>query len=162
MEANVLGTTHVFFSAIEHNVKRVVYASSSSVFGDTKALPKIEGDEGERLSPYALSKWMNEELADTFARCYDRTSFVGLRYFNVYGPRQSPSGPYAAVIPLFFQAAMNNDTLKIHGDGGQSRDFTYIEDVVEANLLAALAEFEGQKHGRQYRCRGQHAYQRTS
>ena len=119
-------------------VERVVYASSSSVYGDSPELPKAEGREGKPLSPYALSKCMNEELAETFASCFGMR-FVGLRYFNVYGPRQRPDGPYAAVIPRFFAAALEGSSPRIHGDGEQSRDFTFVADAVDANLHAAVA-----------------------
>ena len=107
----------------------MVYASSSSVYGDSATLPKREGEEGRPLSPYALSKVMNEELADVFARCFGM-EFVGLRYFNVYGPRQDPDGPYAAVIPRFFKACLAGEAPVIYGDGEQSRDFTFVSDAV--------------------------------
>jgi nucleoside-diphosphate-sugar epimerase len=135
---NVGGTANVFSAAREAGVGRLVYASSSSVYGDSDRLPKREGEEGHPLSPYALSKKMNEELADIFSRCY-AMELIGLRYFNVYGPRQDPDGPYAAVIPRFFAAYLSGEPPVIYGDGGQSRDFTYVADAVFANLLAALA-----------------------
>jgi nucleoside-diphosphate-sugar epimerase len=135
---NVTGTAHLFAAAREAGVARVVYASSSSVYGDSPALPKKEGAEGRPLSPYALSKKMNEELAGVFASCYGM-ELIGLRYFNVYGPRQDPEGPYAAVVPRFFQACLTGKAPVLHGDGGQSRDFTYVSDAVAANLLAAGA-----------------------
>jgi len=139
---NVTGTANVFTAARDQGIKRVVYASSSSVYGDTEALPKREGEEGNPLSPYAVSKVMNEELAQVYALCY-QMQFVGLRYFNVYGPRQDPNGPYAAVIPRFFAACAAGESPIIYGDGQQSRDFTYISDVVRANLLAAAGSTEG-------------------
>jgi nucleoside-diphosphate-sugar epimerase len=139
---NVTGTANVFTAARDQGIKRVVYASSSSVYGDTEALPKREGEEGNPLSPYAVSKVMNEELAQVYALCY-QMQFVGLRYFNVYGPRQDPNGPYAAVIPRFFAACAAGESPIIYGDGQQSRDFTYISDVVRANLLAATGSTEG-------------------
>ncbi len=135
---NVSGTANVFAAARDAAVRRVVYASSSSVYGDSVRLPKREGEEGEVLSPYALSKAMNEELASNFARCYGM-ELIGLRYFNVYGPRQDPDGPYAAVIPRFFKAYLAGEAPVIYGDGAQSRDFTYVADAVEANLRAAQA-----------------------
>jgi len=135
---NVGGTANVFAGARDAGVRRVVYASSSSVYGDSTRLPKKEGEEGTPLSPYALSKVMNEELAANFARCYG-LELVGLRYFNVFGPRQDPDGPYAAVIPRFFKAYLSGDAPVIYGDGSQSRDFTYVADAVEANLRAAAA-----------------------
>jgi nucleoside-diphosphate-sugar epimerase len=135
---NVGGTTNVFAAARDAGVARVVYASSSSVYGDSQTLPKREGEEGRPLSPYALSKVMNEELAAIFARCFS-LQLVGLRYFNVYGPRQDPDGPYAAVLPRFFKAYLRGEAPVIYGDGEQSRDFTYVGDAVQANLLAAGA-----------------------
>ncbi len=135
---NVSGTANVFAAARDAGVKRVVYASSSSVYGDSKRLPKREGEEGKPLSPYALSKVMNEELADVFARV-DGMELVGLRYFNVYGPRQDPDGPYAAVIPRFFKACLSGEAPVIYGDGEQSRDFTYVADAVAANVCGAEA-----------------------
>ena len=135
---NVAGTANVFAAARRAGVRRVVYASSSSVYGDSEALPRREGEEGRPLSPYALSKEMDELLAEIFARCLS-LELVGLRYFNVYGPRQDPSGPYAAVIPRFFAAWAGGSAPVIHGDGSQSRDFTFVSDAVAANLLAATA-----------------------
>lgn len=135
---NVAGTANVFSAARDARARRVVYASSSSVYGDSEALPKREGEEGAPLSPYALSKVMNEELARTFGRCYGM-EMVGLRYFNVYGSRQDPDGPYAAVLPRFFKAFFEGEAAVIYGDGRQSRDFTYVQDAVRANLLAAGA-----------------------
>jgi nucleoside-diphosphate-sugar epimerase len=119
-------------------VPAVVYASASSVYGDSATLPKREGEEGRPLSPYAFSKVAGEQLADVFGRCYDM-KILGLRYFNVYGPRQDPNGPYAAVVPRFFAAVRRREPPVIYGDGEQSRDFTYVSDVVRANLLAAGA-----------------------
>ena len=138
IDVNVCGTATVFAVCREANVCRVVYASSSSVYGDSETLPKREGEEGRPLSPYALSKVMNEQLADVFGRCFGM-QFIGLRYFNVFGPRQSPEGPYAAVVPRFFAAVRADQSPIVFGDGLQSRDFTYVKDVVEANLLAAGA-----------------------
>jgi nucleoside-diphosphate-sugar epimerase len=138
IDVNVGGAANVFTAAKEAGVRRIVYASSSSVYGDSSRLPKREGEEGKPLSPYALSKVMNEELAETFSRCF-AMELIGLRYFNVYGPRQSPEGPYAAVIPRFFAAYLSGQPPVIYGDGRQSRDFTYVADAVAANLLAAVA-----------------------
>ncbi len=135
---NVTGTANLFAAARDAGVRRVVYASSSSVYGDSAELPKREGTEGLPLSPYAATKVMNEELADVYGRCFD-IGFVGLRYFNIYGPRQRPDGPYAAVIPRFFDAYAQRRAPVIFGDGGQSRDFTFVGDAVRANLLAAGA-----------------------
>lgn len=138
VNVNVTGTTHLFAAARESGVRRVVFASSSAVYGDSQELPKKEGVEGKPLSPYALSKQMNEQLADVFHRCYG-LDFVGLRYFNVYGPRQRADGPYAAVVPRFLAAYREGRPPVIYGDGEQSRDFTYVADAVQANLLAAGA-----------------------
>jgi nucleoside-diphosphate-sugar epimerase len=138
---NVTGTANLFAAAREAGVQRIVYASSSSVYGDSERLPKREGEEGEPLSPYAFSKRAGEELARVWARTYSQELF-GLRYFNVYGPRQDPDGPYAAVIPRFFRAALRGEPLAIFGDGEQSRDFTFVSDAVAANLLAAGAPAE--------------------
>jgi len=135
---NVGGTANIFTAARDAGVGRLVYASSSSVYGDSRELPKREGEEGEVLSPYAASKAMDEDLARVFGRAFGLEA-VGLRYFNVYGPRQDPAGPYAAVIPRFFAAALAGEAMVIHGDGEQSRDFTYVADAVAANLLAAAA-----------------------
>ena len=135
---NAAGTANVFAAARDEEVAAVVYASSSSVYGDSRTLPKREGEEGRPLSPYALSKSVNEGLAECFARVFSM-KVVGLRYFNVYGPRQSPDGPYAAVIPRFLQAIEKKSPLTIFGDGEQKRDFTFVADAVAANLLAAGA-----------------------
>lgn len=137
-EINLHGTILLFSAARDAEVERTVWASSSSVYGDSEALPKREGAEGRPLSPYAASKRLAEEVAETFVRCYGQ-SIIGLRYFNVYGPRQSQKGPYAAVVPRFFRALLASERLGVHGDGRQSRDFTFVADVVRANLLAALA-----------------------
>jgi UDP-N-acetylglucosamine 4-epimerase len=138
---NVGGTANVLTAAREAGARRVIYASSSSVYGDADAVVKEEGEEGAPLSPYAASKVMAEELATVFARCYGQ-ELIGLRYFNVYGPRQSPDGPYAAVVPRFFRACLADEAAVIYGDGRQSRDFTFVEDAVSANLLAAGAPLE--------------------
>ena len=142
LSVNVQGTANIFTAARDLGVGRVVYASSSSVYGDSEESPKRVGREGRPLSPYALSKRMNEELADVYHRCFG-LELVGLRYFNVYGPRQSPNGPYAAAIPRFFKAYLAGEVPTIHGDGEQSRDFTYVADVVRANLAAATADVAG-------------------
>ncbi len=138
---NVGGTANVFAAAWRCGVERVVYASSSSVYGDDQRMPRREGQEGRPLSPYAASKQMDEALAETFARCF-ALSLVGLRYFNVYGPRQDRSGPYAAVIPRFSAASLAGHPPVIYADGEQSRDFTYVSDVVRASLLAAGRRWE--------------------
>jgi len=138
-EVNIGGTLNVFTAAKEKKVKRVVYAASSSTYGDHPALPKVENEIGKPLSPYAVTKYVNELYADVFARLYN-VGFIGLRYFNVFGPRQNPKGPYAAVIPLFTESFLNGHAPVINGDGNHSRDFTYVSNVVQANLLALFTE----------------------
>jgi len=135
---NVGGTANVFAAARDSRVRRVVYASSSSVYGDSQALPKREGEEGRALSPYALSKVMNEQLASIFTSAYGM-ELIGLRYFNVFGPRQDADGPYALVIPRFFKAYLKAEAPVIYGDGEQSRDFTFVADAVSSNLNAVAA-----------------------
>lgn len=138
LSVNVGGTVNVFSAAREAGVRRVVYASSTSVFGDSAAPVKREGEEGRVMSVYALSKRMNEELGEVYFRLLGLET-VGVRYFNIYGPRQSKEGAYAAVIPCFFDACARSDRPVIFGDGLQSRDFVYVADAVRANLLAAAA-----------------------
>ncbi len=138
ISVNVSGTANVFAAGRDAKVRRIVYASSSSVYGDSETLPKREGEEGQPLSPYAVSKLMDEQLAEIFTQAYS-LELIGLRYFNVYGPRQDPNGPYAAVVPRFFQASAEGQDPQIYGDGEQVRDFTFIKDVISANLLAAGA-----------------------
>lgn len=140
--ANVTGTLNIFIAAYEKKVKRVVYASSSSVYGDEPSLPKVEHRIGQPLSPYAATKLMDEIYAGVFARVYG-LEVIGLRYFNVFGPRQDPEGPYAAVIPKWISAMLNSEPVTIYGDGETSRDFCYITNVVQANLLAATTENKG-------------------
>jgi len=138
---NIMGTLNMMEAARQHGVKKFVYASSSSVYGDHPVLPKKEGQEGNLLSPYALTKRVDEEFAKLYTRLYGLDTY-GLRYFNVFGKRQDPDGAYAAVIPKFIKMLMNGETPTINGDGMQSRDFTYIENVIEANLKACLAPHE--------------------
>lgn len=137
--ANIDGFVNMLVAARDAGVKRVVYAASSSTYGDHEALPKVEDTIGRPLSPYAVTKYVNELYADVFARAYGLHS-IGLRYFNVFGPRQDPQGAYAAVIPRWYQALLKGETCAINGDGSTSRDFCYIDNVVQANLLAATAE----------------------
>ena len=137
--SNVTGFLNVLLAARDNGVKRLVYASSSSVYGDHPQLPKVEHQIGRCLSPYALTKRANELYAEVFARCYGLET-VGLRYFNVFGPRQDPNGPYAAVIPKWIAALMQNQPIRIHGDGETSRDFCYVANVVQANFLAAAVQ----------------------
>lgn len=135
-DVNVHGTLHVLQAAREaKTVRRVVYASSSSVYGDSEALPKTEDLTPSPVSPYAVSKLAAEYYCKVFTGLYGLET-VSLRYFNVFGPRQSPKSQYAAVVPLFMRAALSGDPLEVHGDGEQSRDFTYIDNVVQANRLA--------------------------
>jgi UDP-N-acetylglucosamine/UDP-N-acetyl-alpha-D-glucosaminouronate 4-epimerase len=137
-EHNVTGTLHVFEAARRAGVRRVVYASSSSVYGDRPELPKREDQPPAPISPYAVSKAAGEQYAAVWTRLYG-VETVGLRYFNVFGPRQDPASEYAAVIPRFILWALRGAPLQVHGDGRQSRDFTFIDNVVDANLLAARA-----------------------
>ena len=135
---NVTGTLQVFEAARRAGVPRVVYASSSSVYGDRPELPKREDQPPAPISPYAVSKAAGEQYGQVWHRLYG-VETVGLRYFNVFGPRQDPASEYAAVIPKFILWGLRNEALEVHGDGRQSRDFTYIDNVVDANLLAACA-----------------------
>nr|WP_229422077.1 SDR family oxidoreductase [Massilia aquatica] len=138
-DTNVTGFLNMLVAARDAKVKRFVYAASSSTYGDHPALPKVEDEIGSPLSPYAITKYVNELYAEVFGRCYG-TQTIGLRYFNVFGPRQDPDGAYAAVIPQWIAALIKNKPLFINGDGETSRDFCYIDNVVQANLLAALAD----------------------
>ena len=140
-ENNIMGMLNMLEAARQNKVKRFVYASSSSVYGDEPNLPKEEGREGNLLSPYALTKWCSEEWAKQYTKHYGLET-IGLRYFNVFGKRQDPNGAYAAVIPKFIKMLLNGERPTINGDGRQSRDFTYIENVIEANLKACIAEEE--------------------
>lgn len=141
-DVNVSGFLNMLVAAKEEkSVKRFVYAASSSTYGDHKALPKVEDRIGKPLSPYAVTKYMNEVYADVFNKVYGLQT-IGLRYFNVFGPKQSPDNPYAAVIPLFLKAAFTNHSPNINDTGGQTRDFTFVENVVQANIKALLAENE--------------------
>ena len=126
-------------------LKRMVYAASSSSFGDSEALPKVEGNEGKPLSPYAVTKWVNELYGDVFSRVYGLHT-IGLRYFNIFGPKQNPNNPYAAVIPLFMKAAMEGTSPKINGDGTNSRDFTFVQNALQANIKAMLDTESLTKH----------------
>lgn len=134
-EVNVTGTLNIFTAAKEKGIRRVVYAASSSTYGDHPGLPKVEDVIGQPLSPYAVTKYVNELYAGVYARVYG-LQLIGLRYFNVFGPRQNPKGPYAAVVPIFIQAVLNNEPPLINGDGEHSRDFTFVANAVQANLRA--------------------------
>lgn len=134
-DVNISGFLNMLVAARDAKVKRFVYAASSSTYGDSASLPKVEDVIGRPLSPYAITKYVNELYADVFARTYGMEA-IGLRYFNVFGPRQDPNGAYAAVIPLFIKKLMARESPVINGDGEYSRDFTYIDNVVQMNLLA--------------------------
>ena len=138
-EVNVSGTLNLLQAARNANVKRIVYASSSSIYGNSEELPKNEDMKPNPLSPYAVSKLAAENYCRSFSRMYNLKT-ICLRYFNVFGPRQDPNSQYSAVIPIFIQAIMNDKKPVIYGDGEQTRDFTYVENVVEANILAATSE----------------------
>ena len=133
---NISGFLNILWAAKASNIKRVVYAASSSTYGDSKKLPKVEDEIGLPLSPYAVTKYVNELYAGVFSSLYD-LELIGLRYFNVFGRKQDPNGAYAAAIPKFIKAFVNYESPIIHGDGSQSRDFTYIDNVIQANVLAA-------------------------
>lgn len=140
-EINIRGTLNMMEAARQSGVKKFVYASSSSVYGDHPVLPKVEGQEGNLLSPYALTKRVDEEYGKLYKKLYGLDTY-GMRYFNVFGRRQDPDGAYAAVIPKFIKLLLHDEVPTINGDGKQSRDFTYIDNVIEANLKACLAPSE--------------------
>lgn len=137
-ETNISGFLNMLIASRDAKVKRFVYAASSSTYGDHPGLPKVEDKIGKPLSPYAVTKYVNELYADVFGRCYGLES-IGLRYFNVFGPRQDPDGAYAAVIPKWFSGILRREPVYIYGDGETSRDFCYVQNVVQANILAACA-----------------------
>lgn len=136
---NITGFLNMLVAARDEKVKRIVYAASSSTYGDSTELPKVEEKHGKPLSPYAVTKYVNELYADVFARLYNM-ELIGLRYFNVFGQRQDPHGAYAAVIPKFVSQFLNHKSPVVNGDGNYSRDFTYIDNVVQMNILSALSE----------------------
>ena len=135
-EININGFLNILWAAKNNNINRLVYAASSSTYGDSKDLPKVEDKIGLPLSPYAVTKYVNELYASVFSNLYG-LELIGLRYFNVFGRKQDPDGAYAAAIPKFIKAFINHESPTIHGDGSQSRDFTYIDNVIQANILAA-------------------------
>ena len=141
-DVNVSGFLNMLVAVKDSGVKRMVYAASSSTYGDSKGLPKVEEVIGKPLSPYAITKYVNELYADVFAKTYG-IEMIGLRYFNVFGPKQDPNGAYAAVIPKFINLVLNNESPVINGDGSISRDFTYIENVVQINIKAMMSPSEG-------------------
>jgi UDP-N-acetylglucosamine 4-epimerase len=136
---NIGGFVNMLLAAKDQQVKRFVYAASSSTYGDSKSLPKVEDKIGKPLSPYAVTKYANELYADVFGKTYGM-EIIGLRYFNIFGPKQDPNGAYAAVIPLFIDAVLKGKPPRMNGDGGQTRDFTFVENCVEANIRAALTD----------------------
>jgi UDP-N-acetylglucosamine/UDP-N-acetylgalactosamine 4-epimerase len=138
-EVNITGTLNIFTAAKEKGIKRIIYAASSSTYGDHPGLPKQEDNIGKPLSPYAVTKYVNELYAKVYADLYDM-EFIGLRYFNIFGPRQNPKGPYAAVIPLFAEALLKRIAPTINGDGTHSRDFTYVSNAVQANILSLFTD----------------------
>lgn len=138
-DVNITGFLNMLVAARDAKVIRFIYAASSSTYGDHPALPKVEEHIGNPLSPYAVTKYVNELYAGVFSKNYDFHS-IGLRYFNVFGPRQNPKGPYAAVIPLFIEHALKNETPIINGDGETSRDFTFVENAVQANIRSLFCE----------------------
>jgi UDP-N-acetylglucosamine 4-epimerase len=139
---NVSGFVNMLVASRDAKVKRFVYAASSSTYGDEPTLPKVEDNIGRPLSPYAVTKYVNELYADVFARCYGFES-IGLRYFNIFGPRQDPEGAYAAVIPKWISSMISHQPVSINGDGENTRDFCYVDNVVQANILAATTENPG-------------------
>ena len=147
-DSNVNGFLNMLLAARDAGAKRFVFASSSAVYGDHPALPKVESEIGRAMSPYGLSKRINELYADVFAACYGFES-IGLRYFNVFGPRQDPDGPYASVIPAWLGALLRGETAYINGDGSCARDYCHVDNVVQANLLCALVE-DAQAIGQAY------------
>ena len=137
-EVNINGFVNILFASKESGIERLIFAASSSTYGDHPDLPKVEEKIGKPLSPYAVTKYVNELYADIFNKTYG-LNYIGLRYFNVFGPRQNPDGAYAAVIPKWINAMMQNKEIIIYGDGKTSRDFCYIENVIQANILASLS-----------------------
>jgi len=140
-EVNILGTVNVMHAAKENGVERVILACSSSTYGDHPGLPKVEGQIGSPLSPYAVTKYSIEQFADVFQKVYGLT-YIGIRYFNIFGPKQNPDNPYAAVIPIFCRAFIDGKQPTINGDGHTSRDFTYVANAVRANDLALFTDNE--------------------
>jgi len=138
-EVNILGTVNLMYAAVQNNINRIVLACSSSTYGDSKELPKVEGRIGNPLSPYALTKFAIEQFVDVFNKQYG-LEYIGLRYFNILGPNQNPDNPYAAVIPIFCKAFIEGNEPLINGDGKTSRDFTYVDNAVQANILALFTQ----------------------
>ena len=149
-EVNILGTVNLMFAAVEQKVERITLAFSSSTYGDHPDLPKVEENIGNPLSPYAVTKAAIEQFADVFGKTYG-LKWIGLRYFNVFGPKQNPDNPYAAVIPIFIKAALNDQTLFINGDGHTSRDFTFVDNAVRMNDLSLFSD-NSEAMNRVYNC----------
>lgn len=141
-QVNIDGFMNILVASRDEGIKRIVYAASSSTYGDSKLMPKVEHIIGRPLSPYAVTKYVNELYAQVFADLY-KINLIGLRYFNVFGPKQDPNGAYAAVIPLFMKSAIDNVEPFINGDGEQTRDFTYVANAVQANIRSLLSEVNG-------------------
>ncbi len=139
-QVNIGGTLNMFCAVKETKVTRIVFAASSSTYGDSMDLPKVEDKIGNPLSPYAITKFVNELYADVFSRTYNNFEYIGLRYFNVFGPKQDPHGAYAAVIPLFMKSIQMGEPPTINGDGTYSRDFTYVSNAIQANILSLFTE----------------------
>lgn len=141
-DVNIGGTLNIFKAAIEKKVKRVVFAASSSTYGDNNLLPKVEENIGNPISPYGITKYVNELYADVFSNIYNGFEYIGLRYFNVFGPKQDPNGAYAAVVPLFIKKAILKEQAVINGDGTFSRDFTFVANAVQANIKSLFSTSE--------------------
>jgi UDP-N-acetylglucosamine 4-epimerase len=141
-DINISGFLNMLIASRDNDIKRFIFAASSSTYGDSKKLPKVEDEIGKPLSPYALTKYVNELYAEIFKKTYG-LNYIGLRYFNVFGRRQDPNGPYAAVIPLFLKKLLQYESPVINGDGSFSRDFTYIDNVIQMNVLCLLSENQG-------------------
>lgn len=139
-DVNIGGTLNIFEAVRQSGISRIVFAASSSTYGDSEGLPKIEHKIGKPLSPYAITKYVNELYADVYQKTYGNFAYIGLRYFNVFGPKQDPNGAYAAVIPLFMKAVVDGSVPTINGDGTYSRDFTYVQNAVQANMLALFSD----------------------
>ena len=144
-DANITGFLNILIASRDANVKSFTYAASSSTYGDNLCLPKLEDNIGSPLSPYAITKYVNELYAEIFSKTYGFHS-IGLRYFNVFGKRQDPDGSYAAVIPKWISSMIKNEKISINGDGSTSRDFCFIENVIQANILSAIAKEESKNH----------------
>lgn len=144
-KSNISGFLNILFLSKKYSVDKFIYAASSSTYGDNLKLPKVEDEIGEPLSPYAITKYVNELYANNFAKTFNMKA-IGLRYFNVFGPRQCPDGAYAAVIPRWIKSISKNQKIEIYGKGDTTRDFTFVDNVVKANILSALHDFKNESH----------------